>query len=254
VFPEARDEIENGVHQLETLLESTVDKNFDKLEIYALRNILTVPEDLAPWMRLSHYRGLDFNPSVDLSSVESLQLLRKKVKETAKLNKELQVESCRNNSLITQLRSILQGGAQQTDGSTNSTDSLAFLMSEPTAQRLNLESIAASGQQKLQSATAQTVSQLADLQQLHSHLKSKLGKLQAGRLGGDEVERRNYIEAQTRHRLEKDGMDLNSGQGLSRGGYTTAALGRNVGNDEVRAIEQVVDLMGQVREDPAQHK
>jgi kinetochore protein Mis12/MTW1 len=55
-FPEARDEIENGVHQLETLLEATVDKNFDKFEIYTLRNILTVPDDLAPWIRLSHYR------------------------------------------------------------------------------------------------------------------------------------------------------------------------------------------------------
>lgn len=52
---EARDEIENGVHQLETLLEATVDKSFDKFELYTLRNILTVPDDLAPWMRLSHY-------------------------------------------------------------------------------------------------------------------------------------------------------------------------------------------------------
>ena len=48
-------ELENGVHQLETLLESTVDKSFDKFEIYTLRNILTIPDDLAPWMRLAHY-------------------------------------------------------------------------------------------------------------------------------------------------------------------------------------------------------
>ncbi|KAL8671762.1 MAG: hypothetical protein Q9168_003757, partial [Polycauliona sp. 1 TL-2023] len=53
--PEAKDEIENGVHQLETLLEATVDKTFDKFEIYTLRNILTVPDKLAPWMRLGHY-------------------------------------------------------------------------------------------------------------------------------------------------------------------------------------------------------
>lgn len=53
--PEAKDEIENGVHQLETLLEATVDKTFDKFEIYTLRNILTVPDELAPWMRLGHY-------------------------------------------------------------------------------------------------------------------------------------------------------------------------------------------------------
>ncbi|SLM38632.1 mis12 domain-containing protein [Lasallia pustulata] len=54
-YPEARQEIEEGVHQLETLLEATVDKTFDRFEIYTLRNILTVPEDLEPWIRLSHY-------------------------------------------------------------------------------------------------------------------------------------------------------------------------------------------------------
>ena len=54
-YPEAKKEIEEGLHQLETLLESTVDKNFDKFEIYVLRNILSVPEDLASWVRLSHY-------------------------------------------------------------------------------------------------------------------------------------------------------------------------------------------------------
>ena len=51
----AADEIEHGVHQLETLLEATVDKAFDKFEIYTLRNILTVPEDVAGWVRLGHY-------------------------------------------------------------------------------------------------------------------------------------------------------------------------------------------------------
>ena len=57
----AADEIEHGVHQLETLLEATVDKAFDKFEIYTLRNIFTVPEDVAGWVRLSHYEV--FRPS-----------------------------------------------------------------------------------------------------------------------------------------------------------------------------------------------
>lgn len=55
VYPEAKLEIENGLHQLETLLEATVDKAFDKFEIYVLRNILTVPADLLVWVRLKHY-------------------------------------------------------------------------------------------------------------------------------------------------------------------------------------------------------
>ena len=53
--PDPTAEIENGVHQLETLLEATADKAFDKFEIWTLRNILTIPDDLAPYVRLGHY-------------------------------------------------------------------------------------------------------------------------------------------------------------------------------------------------------
>jgi kinetochore protein Mis12/MTW1 len=55
VYPEAKLELENGLHQLETLLEATVDKAFDKFEIYVLRNIFTVPDDLLNYIRLSHH-------------------------------------------------------------------------------------------------------------------------------------------------------------------------------------------------------
>lgn len=62
-FPEAKQEIEEGLHKLETLLNSTVDKNFDKFEIYVLRNILSVPADLVNWVRLGHYEvGSSRNP------------------------------------------------------------------------------------------------------------------------------------------------------------------------------------------------
>jgi len=60
LYPESRLEIEHGVHQLETLLESTVDKNFDKLEIFVLRSILSVPEDLVQWLQLKHYEVCAF--------------------------------------------------------------------------------------------------------------------------------------------------------------------------------------------------
>ncbi|KAL8698358.1 MAG: hypothetical protein Q9201_006615 [Fulgogasparrea decipioides] len=66
--PEAKDEIENGVHQLETLLEATVDKTFDRFEIYTLRNILTVPDELAPWMRLGHYEVCCHRPRLPFLS------------------------------------------------------------------------------------------------------------------------------------------------------------------------------------------
>ena len=54
-YPEAKQEIEEGLHKLETLLEATVDKNFDKFEIYVLRSVLAMPTDLTNWIRLSHY-------------------------------------------------------------------------------------------------------------------------------------------------------------------------------------------------------
>ena len=55
---EAKVEIENGVHQLETLFEATVDKDFDKLEIYVLRNILAIPDEVVNWIKLGHYEVL----------------------------------------------------------------------------------------------------------------------------------------------------------------------------------------------------
>lgn len=58
VYPEAKLEVEEGVLKLETLMENAVDKNFDRLEIWTLRNVLCLPrgeEELARWVRLGHY-------------------------------------------------------------------------------------------------------------------------------------------------------------------------------------------------------
>lgn len=57
----ARTEIEAGIVQLESLLNATIDKDFDKLEIYTLRNLLTVSnlkedDGLENWVMLDHYR------------------------------------------------------------------------------------------------------------------------------------------------------------------------------------------------------
>lgn len=59
-FPE--EEIKTGAAELETLLVSHVDNNFDKFELYTLRNILTIPKDLVEdgWIKLKHHEGLDF--------------------------------------------------------------------------------------------------------------------------------------------------------------------------------------------------
>jgi kinetochore protein Mis12/MTW1 len=59
VFPEAKQEIEEGAHKLETLLEANIDRNFDKLEIYVLRSVLAVPPELVEWIQLAHYQVCD---------------------------------------------------------------------------------------------------------------------------------------------------------------------------------------------------
>ncbi|CCF60410.1 hypothetical protein KAFR_0K00550 [Kazachstania africana CBS 2517] len=55
------EEIKVGIAKLESLLEYTVDKNFDKLELYVLRNVLRVPEELIVHdvFRLKHQNELE---------------------------------------------------------------------------------------------------------------------------------------------------------------------------------------------------
>lgn len=54
------EEIQVGTAKLESLLENAVDKNFDKLELYVLRNILSIPSNLLDEnkFRLLHHENL----------------------------------------------------------------------------------------------------------------------------------------------------------------------------------------------------
>ncbi|KZF24044.1 Mis12-domain-containing protein [Xylona heveae TC161] len=139
VYPEAKLEIENGVHQLETLLESAVDKDFDKLEIYTLRSILSVPEELVPWVRLAHYEGLSFNsPSTataesDSPTPESINLQRRKLRETQKLHAALLQEREQNALIIEQLRALRSGTlpVPSTSSSSSSSNLSSNLKTEP---------------------------------------------------------------------------------------------------------------------------
>lgn len=57
VAERARLEIEEGAQKLETLMVDAVDRNFDRLEIWTLRNVLCLPreEGFEGWVRLGHY-------------------------------------------------------------------------------------------------------------------------------------------------------------------------------------------------------
>ena len=53
---EEEQEIQKGVHQLQTLFESAVDNAFDRFELFALRNIFYVKPELVGWFRLAHHK------------------------------------------------------------------------------------------------------------------------------------------------------------------------------------------------------
>lgn len=51
-------ELEFGMAQVETLLENAVDRNFDAFELYLLRNVFNVPDDVDGYLRLKHHQVL----------------------------------------------------------------------------------------------------------------------------------------------------------------------------------------------------
>ncbi|KAG9327847.1 hypothetical protein KVV02_000293 [Mortierella alpina] len=92
-----------GMHKFETLLEAAVDKNFDRFELYALKNLFGVPEDVD--IILPHYESLDFGISVEREEKldNDLELVRRQLIATKALNyrlrKELEMEENRRRQL-----------------------------------------------------------------------------------------------------------------------------------------------------------
>lgn len=64
-------EFQNGFHKLTTLLENSIDRNFDRFELFVLRNILVVREDLVGWVRLEHHkvRSPSCSPQLPVASI-----------------------------------------------------------------------------------------------------------------------------------------------------------------------------------------
>ncbi|KAG9296616.1 hypothetical protein G9A89_002887 [Geosiphon pyriformis] len=86
------EETEQGIHQVETLLEHAVDKNFDIFELYTLKNIFTVPSDVT--IILPHQEGCNFNidPSCEEKLDKELEVMRKKLLTAKAFNHKLKKE------------------------------------------------------------------------------------------------------------------------------------------------------------------
>ena len=103
------DEIEIGMGKLESLLESTIDKNFDKFELYCLRNIFNIPKDLIPYIQLSHQQGIEFksdNVEQKREFDQQIKNLQLKIMQELQLRKILKLQLVKVQKLIKVLIAI----------------------------------------------------------------------------------------------------------------------------------------------------
>jgi kinetochore protein Mis12/MTW1 len=244
----AKLEIEYGVHQLETLLEAKIDKNFDKLEVWALRNVLSVPPEVRDWVRLSHYEGLKFTNDVDpdAPSAESIVLQRRKLRETQKLHSLLLAETAKNDTTIATLKALLTSRAPKGESKTHTETgypTFAFLQNKGDLTGDALHPIGAT--------TSFTLSQLPALKALLQDLRPRLLALEDGGVKngtiGEEVkswrrERLEFVERETRRHLETvRGLELGE-MGEVRDGEWQKE-GRHLGKGEVEDLERVVGMV-----------
>ena len=215
------------MHKLETLLNSTVDKNFDKFEIYVLRNILSVPPDLADWIRLGHYEAITYPLPKNVPSPEAIQLLRRKLAASRQLSRNLISEHGRNEATLHQLRAMLSPKPEDT-----SQPHLSFLSSTVLQQSF-------SGQQALTTNTKFAMSQLPALKTTLFDLRARLATLGNVHLTMDSAkdelkeERRQYIEQRTRSHLERNGKFIADSGPLS---------GKSTDSSEIEALEKAASM------------
>ncbi|CAI4055626.1 hypothetical protein SUVZ_01G0300 [Saccharomyces uvarum] len=105
------EEIKNGVAKLESLLENSVDKNFDKLELYVLRNVLRIPEEFldANVFRLENQKDLVIVDDNEIKRSE--EELRDKVNDVElafKRNEMLLKRVAKMKKLLVSIRSFKQ--------------------------------------------------------------------------------------------------------------------------------------------------
>lgn len=217
-------EIDIGIMQLESLLNAIVDKDFDKFEIYTLRNILAVGHqedvDLARWIRLSHYQDLTVEPGLQQISPEEVQLQRRKRHETAKLNIMLKEEKARNEAVIEQLQSMLNKDE-------SAPLSLLAMASQPSPLQAS-------------QGVAYILDQLPAIQQCLAELKASLAQpVSSARLDADSstAKRRRYLQQQSVKALELRGLTI-------EGSDQALPARRMVNKDEVEGLEAVVQSLG----------
>ncbi|EGR48666.1 uncharacterized protein TRIREDRAFT_107552 [Trichoderma reesei QM6a] len=266
----AKLEIENGTHQLETLLNASIDKNFDIFELYVMQNIITVRPQDQPYMRLSHYRGLEFpddgdgapghpqQQADDRPSPESITALRRRLQASQKLNAVLEAEHARNEALLRNLRSLLGIASPSEHAATTKTEEgeegheAAAAAAVPSSASNGAASTLSpftflrdkggleesGGEQPITTTTEFALSQLQALRALSGSLRQLLPELARWRR-----ERAEYVESSTRKYLETVvGLELGP-EGEVRDGEWQGE-GRGLSKGEVEGLEKVAAMLG----------
>ncbi|KAF3926210.1 hypothetical protein ABW21_db0208882 [Orbilia brochopaga] len=244
-------EIQQGLHMLEMLMESKVDKAYDQFEVYVLRNIFSVPVDVRDWMRLRHHDNIDLikassiDPDKDVTP-ESLSRVRRQLQETTALHRFLKADVARNDKIIKSLRTLLNPSA-------SNSGPLAFLLaSDGPAQEIK----------SFGEDTEFTAVQVKELSRVVAELKQQTKDVfgeskdenamdvdppTAGAAREKQWNRALYVEKMSRRHLEKArGLSLTTDGALKNGGDL---LGIKKSEGEVAALE---DVLGKISESSKQ--
>ncbi|QPC77006.1 hypothetical protein HYE68_007758 [Fusarium pseudograminearum] len=254
----AKLEIEHGTHQLETLLNASIDKNFDLFELYTMRNILTVKHDDQPYMLLGHYEGLDFAglEGHDRPTAESVTALRRRLHASQRLHTALESERTRNDALLGKLRSLLgvvpgvkaEEGQATPEPPAPDGSAFGFLREKASLQTAGTD-------KPIATTTEFTLSQLQALRALSTSLRTLLPDLGPADedTSSDHAtsssrtwrrERLEYVEGASRKYLETArGLELGE-QGEVRDGEWQGE-GRKITRGDVEGLEQIASMLGQ---------
>lgn len=222
-------EIEEGVHKLESLLNSTVDRSLDIMEVFVARNFLSITnvpgeEDLESWVRLDHYEGIDTSVDSDTRMVDSdgLLLLRRKAQETEKLNVLLKAEAVRNDAILEQLKAL--SGASQTSESTLSPN-LGFLMQshDKTTQLGG----------RLARHMEYLLPRIDSIKTSLAHLRPYLSALPELPVTEAAITREAYLQDRSATAMAKAGVSA------ADGASANPLAGRQMNENEVQALEAV---------------
>lgn len=273
-----REEIESGTHQLETLLWASIDKNFDRFEIYVMRNILCLRQGEMEWMRLGHYEGLDFERSGAVLSelgaedgvdepqgiVQGINQLRRKLQASQRLQCMLVAEQARNAALLAEMRRLVGGVAGR---GVKSETGVGGQPRQPGAEEEEQipppplrflhdqgDLTAGDAETPLTTTAAFALSQLQALRELSTELRGvmpALAKPDGGEEEGEEDEKKKswrrerleYVETATRKHLENvRGLELGENGEVRDGEWDGG--GRSLAKGEVESLERVVQMLG----------